>query len=220
MDSNELHVKSWQTVARRHGFACADPDYIGKCGLRTVAVIRDLLQWPVSAFEAEQIGWEKEELYRQWIREGGIHPIRGVVDFLTAAGEAGIPCAIGSSAPRENVEICLQVLGVQALFPVTVSGEDVARGKPAPDIFLKAAAGLKIAPEHCLVFEDAPAGIEAAHAAGMYVMALRTSHPAQSLAAADGMATDFTELPAPKDLMRADWLRFGRCARSSGKDGR
>ena len=82
VDSNGLHVDSWKDVARRHGFDCPDPDHIGKCGLRTSAVIRDLLRWPVSEEEAARIGFEKEELYRGWIRRDGIRPIPGVLEFL------------------------------------------------------------------------------------------------------------------------------------------
>ena len=194
VDSNALHVASWQAVARRHGFACSDPEHIGKCGLRTATVIRDLLRWPVSAEEAARIGFEKEEIYRDWIRTDGIPPIPGVQAFLAEAGRLGIPCAVGSSAPRENVAACLQALGLERAFQATVSGADVARGKPAPDIFLKAAAALGQAPAECLVFEDAPAGIAAAHAAGMRAWALQTSHARAELAAADAIVPDFQAL--------------------------
>ena len=192
--SNALHVASWQEVARRHGFACSDPEHVGKCGLRTAAVIRDLLRWPVSAEEAARIGFEKEEIYRDWIRADGIQAIPGVQAFLAEAGRLGIPCAVGSSAPRENVDACLHALDLGHAFQATVSGADVARGKPAPDIFLKAAAALGRAPEECLVFEDAPAGIAAAHAAGMRAWALLTSHARAELAAADAIVSDFREL--------------------------
>ena len=194
VDSNALHVDSWKAVARRHGFACPDPDHIGKCGLRTRAVIRDLLRWPVTDAEADRIGFEKEELYREWIRAGGIPAIPGVLEFLAAARRLGIPCAVGSSAPRENVDLCLQTLGLGTAFRATVSGADVARGKPAPDIFLKAAAALGVAPAECLVFDEAPAGVAAAHAAGMRAWTLLTSHSREELADADAIAPDFREL--------------------------
>ena len=194
VDSNGLHVESWKEVARRHGFACPDPEHIGKCGLRTRAVIRDLLRWPVTDADADRIGFEKEDLYREWIRRDGIRAIPGVLDFLAAAQRLGIPCAVGSSAPRENVDLCLRALDAERFFAATVSGADVARGKPAPDIFLKAAAGLGIAPAQCLVFEDAPAGVAAAHAAGMRAYALLTSHAREELAGADFVAADFTGL--------------------------
>ena len=199
VDSNGLHVASWKEVARRYGFACPDPEHIGKCGLRTGAVIRDLLRWPVSAEEADRIGFEKEELYREWIRRDGIRAIPGVLEFLAEAKRLGIPCAVGSSAPRGNVDLCLRALKLEGVFAATVSGADVARGKPAPDIFLKAAEDLGIAPAQGLVFEDAPAGIAAAHAAGMRAYALATSHSREELAGADFIAPDFTGL-APRSV--------------------
>jgi len=208
VDSNALHVESWKEVARRRGFDCPDPEHIGKCGLRTLAVIRDLLRWPVSEEEAARIGFEKEEIYREWIRRDGIRAIPGILEFLGEARRMGIPCAVGSSAPRENVDLCLRALRVDGMFAATVSGADVARGKPAPDIFLKAATALGERPGHCLVFEDAPAGIAAAHAAGMRAIALLTSHAREELAEADGFAPDFTGL-SPRSVQAA-WKPLGR----------
>ncbi len=207
VDSNGLHVESWKEVARRHGFDCPDPGHIGKCGLRTKAVIRELLRWPVSEEEAGRIGFEKEEIYREWIRKDGIRAIPGIAEFIAEARGMGIRCAIGSSAPRENVDLCLRALGLEDAFGATVSGADVQRGKPAPDIFLKAAEGIGAAPRECLVFEDAPAGIAAAHAAGMRAVALLTSHAREEVAAADIFATDFTGL-SPQSLQAA-WKPLG-----------
>jgi len=206
VDSNGLHVDSWKEVARRHGFDCPDPDHIGKCGLRTGAVIRDLLRWPVSEEKAGQIGFEKEEIYREWIRADGIRPIPGVLDFLKEAQSLGIRCAVGSSAPRQNVELCLEALQLQDMFGATISGEDVQRGKPAPDIFLKAAAGIHTSPYQCLVFEDAPAGIEAAHAAGMRAVAVLTSHTREEVGAADLIVRDLGGLSP--GALQEDWTPF------------
>ena len=203
VNSNDLHVESWKEVARRHGFDCADPDHIGKCGRRTVGVIRDLLRWPVSEEDAARIGFEKEEIYREWVRADGIEAIPGVLEFLAQARHLGIPCAIGSSAPRENVDACLRALRLEETFMATVSGADVQHGKPAPDIFLKAAGIMGIAPHQCLVFEDAPAGIAAAHAAGMRVLALATSHSLDEIAAADSIAPNF--VPLRPAAVQAGW---------------
>jgi len=206
VDSNGLHVDSWKEVARRHGFDCPDPEHIGKCGLRTGAVIRDLLCWPVSEGEALRIGFEKEEIYREWIRADGIRPIPGVLDFLKEAQSLGIRCAVGSSAPRENVTLCLEALHLQDLFGATISGEDVQHGKPAPDIFLKAAEGIDMPPYQCLVFEDAPAGIEAAHAARMRAVAVLTSHTREEVAAADVIVRDLRGLfPG---ALQDNWIPF------------
>ncbi|NLB66379.1 MAG: HAD family phosphatase [Lentisphaerae bacterium] len=194
VDSNQLHVDSWAAVAERHGHPLLQPDYIGKCGLRTTAVIRELLRWPVSEAEARQIGLEKETIYRDWIRAGGIDAIPGVVDFIRRARELGVPCAVASSAPRANLDLCVEALGLASCFQATVSGEDVTRGKPAPDIFLAAAAALGVEPNQCVVFEDAPAGVQAARAASMAVIALTTSHLPAELAQADQIVPDFTKL--------------------------
>ena len=194
VDSNKRHVASWRETARRHGFDCPDAEHIGKCGLRTVAVIRELLRWPVSEEDAARLGEEKEEIYREGIRRDGIAAVPGVEDFLARARHRGHRCAVGSSAPRANLDLCLAARGLTETFAATVSGEDVRRGKPAPDIFLLAAEHLGARPAECLVFEDAPAGIAAARAAGMRVVALQTSHTAEEIAGADAIVKDFTEL--------------------------
>ena len=193
VDSNQLHVETWRETAAAHGYPMADPDHIGKCGLRTIAVIRDLLRWPVSEQEAIALGEEKESRYRDRIRTGGIQPIPGIRETLVRAAALGLPCALGSSAPRENAELCLDALGLASCFQAVVTGADVTRGKPDPEIFLTAAARLGIPPASCLVFEDAPAGVEAAHRAGMPAIALLTSHTPAEVASAAALARDFLD---------------------------
>lgn len=200
VDSNRLHVETWRETAAAHGYPMADPEHIGKCGLRTIAVIRDLLRWPVTEQEAVALGEEKESRYRDRIRAGGIAPIPGVRETLARAAALGIPCALGSSAPRENAELCLSALGLSSFFRAVVTGADVTRGKPDPEIFLTAAAKLGIPPGECLVIEDAPAGVEAAHRAGMPAIALLTSHTPAELASTDALARDFLD-PAFSDAL-------------------
>lgn len=193
VDSNRLHVETWRETAAAHGYPMADPEHIGKCGLRTIAVIRDLLRWPVDEEEAVRLGEEKESRYRDRIRAGGIAPIPGVRETLEKAAAMGIPCALGSSAPPENARLCLDALGLARFFRAVVTGGDVARGKPHPDIFLAAAEKLGVPSEECLVIEDAPAGVEAAHRAGMRAIALLTSHTPEELSAADAVVRDFRD---------------------------
>ena len=213
VDSNRLHVETWRETAAAHGYPMADPEHIGKCGLRTIAVIRDLLRWPVDEEEAVRLGEEKESRYRECIRAGGIEPIAGVRETLEKAAALGLPCALGSSAPRENARLCLESLGLAPFFKAVVTGEDVERGKPHPDIFLAAARKLGVPPEECLVIEDAPAGVEAAHRARMRAIALLTSHTPEELAAADALARDFRD-PAFGEALE----RFrGKCIRNEGK---
>lgn len=103
-----------------------------------------------------------------------LEPLPGVVDCLDAVGRAGLPRALASSSPRDWIQATLGALGLTGRFQATVAGDEVPAGKPAPDIFLRAAAMLGVSPPGCLVIEDSPTGIEAGHRAGMRVLAVRT----------------------------------------------
>ena len=101
---------------------------------------------------------------------------------LTRLAKDAIPTALATSAPEPNVVHTLNELDLAGVFPIVVRGDQVARGKPAPDVFIEAARCLEMPPADCLVFEDAPMGIVAAQAAGMPVVALTTSFTAAHFA--------------------------------------
>jgi beta-phosphoglucomutase len=124
---------------------------------------------------------------------------RELVDHLQSLD---IPQAIGSSAPPENIVFMLRALGLEHAFPVTVSRWQVANGKPFPDIFLRAAADLKIAAPNCVVLEDAPAGIQAAHAGGMRCIVLASTWPETALTGADLIVRNFNEVLWPLNQWR------------------
>jgi HAD superfamily hydrolase (TIGR01509 family) len=114
----------------------------------------------------QRIGEAKEALYRQHVRQQGISP-PGALKWLHLLHRKGWGQAIASAAPRANIETILDVLHASECFEAIVSADDVHRGKPDPEVFLIAAIKLGVAPEHCIVVEDAEHGIEAARAAGM-----------------------------------------------------
>lgn len=97
----------------------------------------------------------------------GVQPIASVVEFARQQARAGKPLSVASGGDRVTVQRTLSTIGVRELFPVVVTAEDVLHGKPAPDLFLLAAARMQVAPEACLVFEDSLLGITAAERAGM-----------------------------------------------------
>ncbi len=106
---------------------------------------------------AEVLGWTgdhqeyarlKEELYRDIVRETGIEALLGVREFLERLYEVGIPCAIGSSTPRENIDCVIEMVGLGRYFRAIVAGEDVVHGKPDPEVFLLCANKLGFAPGH------------------------------------------------------------------------
>ena len=107
---------------------------------------------------------------------GNVKLMPGALEAVTFGREAGLRVGLASSGLRDQVRLSLDEAGLAGLFEVEVTGDDVTRGKPSPDLFLKAAEGLNVNPAHCVVFEDAPAGIAAAVNAGMRAVAVPNDH--------------------------------------------
>jgi beta-phosphoglucomutase-like phosphatase (HAD superfamily) len=120
-----------------------------------------------------------------------------------------VALAIGSSGVRANLELTVTECGLDGRFVRITSLEDVTRGKPDPQVFLLAAAGAGVSPERSVVFEDAPVGVRAAKAAGMYAVGVATSNPAQALrdAGADEVVADLRGYDVPALLERLRSLR-------------
>jgi HAD superfamily hydrolase (TIGR01509 family) len=127
--------------------------------------------------------------------------VRATLDALTAAGVA---LAIGSSGVRKNLELTVAECGLDGRFAAIAALEDITRGKPDPQVFLVAAEKAGVSPDCTVVFEDAPVGIQAARAAGMYAVGLTTSHPADTLrsAGADEVVESLVNYPVPAMLER------------------
>ena len=119
---------------------------------------------------AEELAEAKEAMYRAFVAIEGLTPLPGASEWVHRLRDMGWKQAIGSSAPRRNVDVMVEAIGLKSFFDTTVAAEDVVHGKPAPDVFLKAAALLGVPPAQCVVVEDAAAGIAAARAAGIKVI--------------------------------------------------
>ena len=156
--------------------------------------MRDMLGWSRDLEEIDRLSRRKEELYREVVEEWGIDPLPGVRPWLERLAEGGIPCGIGSSTEAKNVEVGLKKLGLGNFFQTAVTAEHVQRGKPAPDVFLEVSRRLKTEPARCVVFEDAPAGVEAGRAAGMKVVGVTTTHPGGHLEGVFRAVTRLDEL--------------------------
>jgi HAD superfamily hydrolase (TIGR01509 family) len=118
-----------------------------------------------------------DELILRQYRENAV-ALPGAVELVRALRRAGLPVGLASSSAAGWVDACLAKLGLTGAFDAVVTGSDVREGKPHPEIYLVAAARLRVAPSSCLAIEDAPAGIESAHAAGMTCWAVRTPYTA------------------------------------------
>lgn len=185
VDNMHLHAEAFAVFAERHGLPPLTSDDRARLdGRRNSEIFPILFKRDVPREEWQSYEHEKEGLYRD-LSKGRLQPMQGLHRLIEKLREAGIPMALATSAPEPNVVHTLNELGLTDAFPVIVRGDQVPRGKPAPDVFLEAARRLNAAPGNCLVFEDAPMGIEAAHAAGMAVVALTTSFQAPHLNALD-----------------------------------
>jgi HAD superfamily hydrolase (TIGR01509 family) len=175
VDNMHLHAEAFGVFAERHGLpALTQDDRARLDGRRNSEIFPILFKRDVPREEWLAYEHEKEGLYRELSR-GRLSPMKGLQTLIDRLKGDGIPVALATSAPKLNVTHTLAELDLTGAFPIIVRGDEVARGKPAPDVFIEAARRLGIEAADCLVFEDAPMGIEAAHAAGMRVVALTTS---------------------------------------------
>jgi beta-phosphoglucomutase family hydrolase len=194
IDSAALHEQSWHRLARELGTTIAPDSFIRGFGMKSARIIEEIHGWSQDPAEIARLTNRKEALYREIVEQSDIAPLAGVVEWLHRLAEAGVPCAVASSTQRLNIDAVLSRIGLQDAFRAIVSAEDVVHGKPSPEVFLKAAGKLDLSPARCVVFEDAHVGIEAAHAAGMMVVAVATTHPATELSAADLVVRRLDEL--------------------------
>jgi beta-phosphoglucomutase len=182
VDTAELHFEAWRLVAEEKGRPFTRADFAATFGQRNPEILRALFGERFSEEEVAALGDHKEELYRAAASQGvGLLP--GVLDLLEGLHRAGFRQAIGSSAPRANLELILRLTGVERFFDAIVGMEETQRGKPDPQVFLLAAGRLGVPPARCVVLEDAVAGVEAAKAGGMKCVAVRFAghHPEAAL---------------------------------------
>jgi beta-phosphoglucomutase len=171
VDSYDAHFRSWRDILREHGFDMSEAEFAETFGRTSREIIRRFWGDAVDDATARAIDDQKEALYRDLIRTT-FPAMDGAVALVDALRAADFALGVGSSAPPENVDLTLDVLGRRDAFAAIVTGRDVTRGKPDPQVFQIAAERLGIAPERCAVIEDAPAGIRAANAARMTSVAL------------------------------------------------
>jgi beta-phosphoglucomutase-like phosphatase (HAD superfamily) len=130
-----------------------------------------------------------------------VQPVAGAVHLVRRLADVGMPLALVTSAGRDYARGLLREVGLLDVFSTVVTGEDVSRGKPDPEGYLAACAGLDLAPALVVGFEDSRAGVAAVKSAGMGCVAVATTQPRDLLAAADIVIADF------EDLERVGWLR-------------
>ena len=182
VDSMPWHAQAWVEYARRRGMSLDVPDLMRRTTGRTaIECARELMQRDVSEAESADITHEKETIYRE-LFGAAFAEVAGFNAFAKAAVARGLKVAIGTAGDRHNIEFVMSRLQMDPLPLAIVGGDEGLSGKPTPAIFLEAARRLGVDPAHCIVFEDAPFGIEAARRGGMRAVAICTTHSAAELA--------------------------------------
>jgi HAD superfamily hydrolase (TIGR01509 family) len=194
VDSRRHHEESWERLGREEKRVLPEGHFIKGFGRKNDYIIPEILGWTHDAAEIERISLRKEALYRDVVGDWGIEPLPGVREWLSALQEARVPCAVGSSTHRANIDLSLGLMGLKPFFAEIVSAEDVTRGKPDPQVFLAAARKIEREPSRGVVFGDGHVGIEAARAGGIRVVAVATTHPRGELAMADCVVVRMDEL--------------------------
>jgi beta-phosphoglucomutase len=182
VDTTEAHFKAWAALACELNKPLSRQTFEATFGQRNAEIVPLVFGKELSDREVAELGERKEVLYRA-LADKGVDLLPGARSLLEGLGTAGIPQAIGSSAPRANIDLIIHLTRTDHFIKAIVSMEDTQRGKPDPQVFQIAAARLGIPSNRCVVFEDAVAGIQAAKNAGMKAIAVRSvgHHSANSL---------------------------------------
>lgn len=202
VDSGPAHLQSWQLLAREMGSDLTAEQFAHSFGQRSSEIITHTFGI-TDAGEIARLDARKESLYRDLIR-GHVPAMPGAKELVKSLHASGFRLAVGSSGPPENVTLVCEEMGLTPMMTAIVTGMDVQRGKPDPQVFQIAAERLRLSPADCVVIEDAPAGIEAAKRAGMACIALTSSHPRERLSGADRIVAHLDEVNA---VMLGPWFR-------------
>lgn len=199
IDSYQAHFESWRQLAAEIGRTCSEAEFVRGFGRTSRENIVE--QWSDRNWtpaEVRQLDDRKEFLYREIIRQH-FPGMPGAAELMRSLYQAGFRIAVGSSGPPENIELVIDRLGVASVITGRITARDVTRGKPDPQVFELAADALGLSPAACCVVEDAPAGIQAAHAAGIVCAGLAsTGRTLQDLEQADCVVASLHELNPAK----------------------
>jgi len=167
VDSEPLSRQSWAEVIAEAGYELSDAIFLQMIGRTEKEVKRLFKQAFGEDFPFEAVYQRREQHFVEALEREGVPPKPGAHELLAYLERVGLQKAVASSTYRYLAEMKLRGAGLHSYFEVIVTGDDVAHGKPAPDIFLEAARRLGVTPAECIVLEDSTAGIQAANAAGM-----------------------------------------------------
>jgi beta-phosphoglucomutase len=203
MDGVICHTNPYHSLAFREFFSArdlapTDEEFAQHMfGKSNSYILSHFFKRPVTGDELLLLEEEKEGLFRK-IYEPHIEPITGIIDFISDLKQNGVHLGVATSAPYANLELILSKVNIREKLGSILASEDVKKHKPDPEVYLKSAANLGLAPDQCLVFEDSFSGVSAALNAGMRVVGVLTSHTKEELPPCNLYIDDYTDLSYKK----------------------
>ncbi len=198
VDSYHVHFESWKQLYHELGVEYSEEAFAADFGRTSRDILRRSQGGDISDERIRELDQRKEALFRNIFRERFV-AIDGAVELIDALTADGFQLAVGSSAPPENVSLSLELLRRSSEFSATVTGSDVTRGKPDPQVFQLAAERLGVPVSSCAVVEDAAHGVEAARLAGMAAIGLTGTTTREKLSHGDLVIDSLREL-TPKRI--------------------
>lgn len=205
IDSSGAHERSWEALAQEEGRPLPADHFKRGFGKRNELIIPNILGWAHDPAEVTRLSLRKEALYREIARTGHVRLLPGVRELCGALQALAIPCVIGTSTHKANLALSFELFGIGHFFAGAIASEDVSKGKPDPEVFLKACALGGGEPAVSFVFEDSFSGIQAGLAGGFITIALATTHPSAELA-----PTGAHRIVADLSAVDPQWLKHGR----------
>lgn len=195
--TTEADFLAWQQLFALYGKHLSYDDYYPLLGRKSADVVK--LGLGLTGADAESAMAKKMALFAEIVAQQGVETLPDVRNLLAQLQKAGVPMALATSSRKKKMELVMQTAALESYFSVFVTGEEVDKGKPHPQIFQMAATRLHMPAERCVVVEDTVSGIRAAKAAGMACVAISSTHERNELAEADLLIDHFTSLQ-PEDL--------------------
>ena len=180
VDNMHIHMQAWFDFLSRYGIRTTEEEFHAKNAGTITEIIPRFFPEVTDPAEILRLGMEKEQVYRS-LYSGQVTPLPGLVEFLDRLDAAGIPAGLATAADRLNIDFTIDELGIRDRFRAITGAEQVQKGKPDPDVYLKTAASLGIDPADCVAFEDSLPGIRSALSAGMRVVGVSTTHRREEL---------------------------------------
>lgn len=166
LDTERMSLQAWEEAAQNLGMSVDQSVFVNLIGFRWEDCLHKLTEQLGESDQLAQLAWQAQAIYQQKVQNDTIPLKAGVLDLLKHLQQQELPLAVATSTRREVAEYKLERTGLRSYFSAVAGGNEVERGKPAPDLYQLAAGRLDIAPGECMAFEDSGPGIRAAYAAG------------------------------------------------------